>query len=666
MGAGASDLKSIQDSPELRKFVGEDLIAPNDPFWNQLLGFKLARKLTRNDDKNLESNLQDLFNTFQTNNPKTGNFAALIKIFSLKVTDLKSSLALKCDDLRRETLAAAQLVRQLCQRLVSCSDEEQLVRQCRALPLPDGVPPPAGSDPLLLLIGTLTDMTITLPLQENTYFIHLEALNTLLILLGCQMYTTKPAHELPVYRLLLSAQPAADAGPFVKTLLRRVSARDRAPDWSTADGPDGGGSFTLGLAGGLWSALTLGYSSLTAGGAEETADHWPPVAAQSLLLLLVLGNHCTDRRSPLDNPHRRAMFEMANFHDPAEPQLMVRPHSFRVDFGRLLNALCDLPPSEPASLLLYLLLHKSAAFRTYVLSRTDVDTPVMPTLLTLYRVADNSSSSHQLYMSLIVLLILTEDPLFNRSVHDTLVKSAPWFTERSVTDISVGGLIVLVLVRAIQFNMNNTRDKYLHTNCLAALANMSAEFRQLHPFVCQRLVSLLEQLSRRHSRQLQLLQAQPPPDGVSLQDVTVLEDVVKMLLEIINSCLTAQLAHNPNLVYALLYKREAIQACLSHTGFQDISRNIETVLAHFHEKVASLPKEPGVKEVLAVIQEGVRMFPMERLRKFPELKFKYVEESDPEAFFIPHVWSVVFSGSELHWRADTVCQFDPLQPGAVS
>ena len=36
--------------------------------------------------------------------------------------------------------------------------------------------------------------------RENTYYLHLEALNTLLILLGCQMYTAKPAHELPVYR----------------------------------------------------------------------------------------------------------------------------------------------------------------------------------------------------------------------------------------------------------------------------------------------------------------------------------------------------------------------------------------------------------------------------------------------------------------------------------
>ena len=37
------------------------------------------------------------------------------------------------------------------------------------------------------------------------------------------------------------------------------------------------------------------------------------------------------------------------------------------------------------------------------------------------------------------------------------VKSAPWFTERPLTDFSVGGLIVLVLVRAVQYNMNNTR-----------------------------------------------------------------------------------------------------------------------------------------------------------------------------------------------------------------
>lgn len=37
-------------------------------------------------------------------------------------------------------------------------------------------------------------------------------------------------------------------------------------------------------------------------------------------------------------------------------------------------------------------------------------------------------------------------------------------------------------------------------------------------------------------------------------------------------------------------------------------------------------------------------------QKFPELKFKYVEEDQPEEFFIPYVWSLVYnSGVGLHW-----------------
>lgn len=37
-------------------------------------------------------------------------------------------------------------------------------------------------------------------------------------------------------------------------------------------------------------------------------------------------------------------------------------------------------------------------------------------------------------------------------------------------------------------------------------------------------------------------------------------------------------------------------------------------------------------------------------QKFPELKFKYVEEDQPEDFFIPYVWSLVFNSAVgLYW-----------------
>ena len=81
-----------------------------------------------------------------------------------------------------------------------------------------------------------------------------------------------------------------------------------------------------------------------------------------------------------------------------------------------------------------------------------------------------------------------------------------WYTERAVTQLSLGGLLILVVIRTIQYNMLKMRDKYLHTNCLAALANMSAQFKGLHPYVAQRIVSLFETLARKHARLVDGLQ----------------------------------------------------------------------------------------------------------------------------------------------------------------
>lgn len=49
------------------------------------------------------------------------------------------------------------------------------------------------------------------------------------------------------------------------------------------------------------------------------------------------------------------------------------------------------------------------------------------------------------------------------------------------------------------------------------------------------------------------------------------------MLEIINSCLTNSLHHNPNLVYALLYKRDLFEQFRTHPSFQDIMQNIDLV-----------------------------------------------------------------------------------------
>lgn len=106
----------------------------------------------------------------------------------------------------------------------------------------------------------------------------------------------------------------------------------------------------------------------------------------------------------------------------------------------------------------------------------------------------------------------------SQQLSSQILKNIHWYTERSISEISLGGLLILVVIRTIQYNMLKMRDKYLHTNCLAALANMSGQFRSLHPYVAQRLVSLFETLAKKHSRLDQ--QLKQPVNGTPIVELT--------------------------------------------------------------------------------------------------------------------------------------------------
>jgi len=148
--------------------------------------------------------------------------------------------------------------------------------------------------------------------------------------------------------------------------------------------------------------------------------------------------------------------------------------------------------------------------------------------------------------------------------------------------------------------MARVRDKYLHTNCLAALANMSSQFQNLHTYVTQRIISLFNLLARKHSKILELVQQQSKQEHTAsattmttniqtlasndenfneyIQDLAIIEDVMRMVLEIINSALTHTLRHNVNLIYTLLYNRDIFDNYRTHPSFQDILQNIDTVI----------------------------------------------------------------------------------------
>ncbi|MEE6514466.1 hypothetical protein FKM82_022628 [Ascaphus truei] len=105
----------------------------------------------------------------------------------------------------------------------------------------------------------------------------------------------------------------------------------------------------------------------------------------------------------------------------------------------------------------------------------------------------------------------------------------------------------------------------------------------------------------------------------------------------------------------------------TYYGAEHTQRRRWTCLPFTHQ-----PLQTAVRDFGSFLAAGTReeaelvyhVFPVcfmansDKGRKFPELKFKYVEEEQPEEFFIPYVWSLVYnSGVGLHWNPQDIQLF---------
>ncbi|XP_062867102.1 dymeclin [Trichomycterus rosablanca] len=661
MGANTSQVSDLAESQSIRTLVGPEPISENEPFWNQLISFTFTSPSCSADAKLLEEAVIPLAKTLIKNNPRSGNFGALVRVFLGRTKELKISTECQDQLFIWQAHNALFLVRCLLKVFIREMNEEELHLHFTYQTRAPGSCDTSGEDLLEELICNLVHLMVEVPLLDITYSILFESVTTLLVLLSYQLFHKDILRDGIVYRCLTRGRCVCLTSRLVKTLLYNFIRQEKCPPAAHIFQPQGDGGGLLyglasGVASGLWSVFTLGGAGNKP--AVEQEQNPLPLSNQSLLLLLVLVNLTDGPDWP--NPYKQAITCFKNTQDTSSipsPQ----PHTFQINFNSLYTALCEQQRSDQVTLLLYTLLHQNPNMKTYMLSRTDMENLVIPILEILYHVEERNS--HHVYMALIILLILTEDDTFNRSIHEVILKNITWYTERALTEISLGSLLILVVIRTIQFNMTRTRDKYLHTNCLAALANMSAQFRCLHQYAAQRIISLFALLSKKHNKVLeqatQSLQIPLGADSTVLpdyaQDLSVIEEVIRMLLEIINSCLCNSLHHNPNLVYALLYKRELFEQFRSHPSFQDVMQNLDTVIGFFSQRLEQEGSDLSVERVQEVIKKGAVLLPKDRLKKFPELKFKYVEEDQPEDFFIPYAWSLVFnSGVGLHWNSQGV------------
>ncbi|XP_038186087.1 dymeclin isoform X1 [Arvicola amphibius] len=663
MGSNSSRISDLPKNEYLKKLSGTESISENDPFWNQLFSFSFPAPTSSTELKLLEEATISVCKSLVENNPRTGNLGALTKVFLSRTRELRLSAECQNHIFIWQTHNALFIICCLLKVFICEMSEEELQLQFMYEEKSPGSYSSNSEDLLEELLCSLVQLITDTPLLDITYDISVEAISAMVVFLSFQLFHKEVLRQSISHKYLMQGPCLPYTSKLVKTLLYNFIRQEKPPPPGTHVFPpqsDGGGllyGLASGVATGLWTVFTLGgASSKTTASPELTS----PLANQSLLLLLVLVNLTDAPDTP--NPYRQAVTSFKNTQD-SSPFPSSIPHAFQINFNSLYTALCE-QQSDQATLLLYTLLHQNSNVRTYVLARTDVENLVLPILEILYHVEERNS--HHVYMALIILLILTEDDGFNRSIHEVILKNITWYSERVLTEISLGSLLILVVIRTIQYNMTRTRDKYLHTNCLAALANMSAQFRSLHQYAAQRIISLFSLLSKKHNKVLeqatQSLRGPLSSSDVPLpdyaQDLSVIEEVIRMMLEIINSCLTNSLHHNPNLVYALLYKRDLFEQFRTHPSFQDIMQNIDLVISFFSSRLLQAGAELSVERVLEIIKQGVVALPKDRLKKFPELKFRYVEEEQPEEFFIPYVWSLVYNSAVgLYWNPQDIQLF---------
>ncbi|CAI9118377.1 OLC1v1019937C1 [Oldenlandia corymbosa var. corymbosa] len=347
----------------------------------------------------------------------------------------------------------------------------------------------------------------------------------------------------------------------------------------------------------------------------------------------------------------------------------------KLPFASLFDTLGMCLSDERSVILLYTMVQGNSAFLEYVLVRTDLDTLLMPMLETLYNASRRSSN--QIYMVLIILLILSQDSSFNASIHKLILPSVPWYEERRLHQTSLGSLMVIILIRTVKYNLSKLRDVYLHTNCLATLANMAPHVHRLSAYASQRLVSLFDMLARKYNKLAEMTNDKMHmPNGESREEDNLPEDTsaelhiytdfLRIVLEILNAILTYTLPRNPEVVYAVMHRQEVFQPFRNHPRFNELLENIFTVLDFFNSRMDAqrVDGEWSVEKVLEVIVINCRSWRGEGMKMFTQLRFTYEQESHPEEFFIPYVWQLVLYNSTFGFNPSSINLFPvdlPLQ-----
>ena len=522
----------------------------------------------------------------------------------------------------------------------------------------------------------------------DAYVLHVEALYFLLAAFGTQATQALP-HAPSTHPWMAAAlrMDTSRAASLVTALLRSVCQRPPPPRGALLyRAPQSRAGLLRAATGSLLRPVALVASAIM--GRPQRAGSPPvgllspspppplppsPLADAGLLVLLLLLHVPPSLHSAAPNPFGAAF---ADCHDAGEPEAPpsggesgdpeagtagqhgaapVPPASAAVAHAELYRALCSglAAHSDAHMLLLYTSLHGSPPLSDGVLERTDPEKLLVPLLSCL----SHGGSRDTQYVALVVLLQLSQEPAWHNALHAAPAPSPlpPSLRSLAQRGQSAGSLLVLVLCRCVARSLAQPGggDVYLHTSSLAVLANAAPHAAGLAPQPASRLWSLLCALARRSDREA------AAGEG---QQAALFGDLARLLLEALNCMLTYAAPRNPELVYALLQRQEALQPLGQHPALGELVHNALAVADWFAPRVedARLAAQAQARawsagEALECVRVHAAAWRADGLRVFEPLRFTYEQEEDPEEFFVPHAWALVVAARlPCAWHAPSV------------
>lgn len=637
----------------LGKLVGRERIRVDDPFWLELFGY--SGQLSNVDPQQLLDFLLPYCKHLSSNTFATGNYQCAVwhVVQHLSAAGAyrasTSHIRVACNGVRLLTSITSHLLKEV--------SERNTVKLFTS-PHSDA----ETHDVLAQLVSACLNYVTDTAVSATSYALYHSVLLLLIVLCSTQLYCDQslPGLHPPLEALHTTA---ADHGRVVAVLLQLHIDQPLPTNNSPLYNPSPSHSSSS-MVGSLtkaatdlvllpWRTISLLYPN-----AQRSSSDGSPIGDAALLLLLLLVHYQPPSQDAHACKYKLALQSLQN----SEATSLEDAERGRaggaaraVPLSLLFDALTERVGSEATLLLLYNLLVGCPALRDAVLVRSDIDRLIVPLLQQLYTATPRSP--HHLYVLQIIVLILSQDEALSKSVHKLRLARVPWYTERQLHDVTLGSLLFVVLLRTALHNLLGSRDVYLHTNTLAALANLVPHAVGLDSHATHRLMMVLE-AGRKRLRKLIACEATAPDAIATERERQLVEDFLKTVVEVTDSLIVHALPKNPELVYSLLHRQEVLRQLAAEPAWGERLHNVCTVLDHFNARIDRAQGGDGgdasgsgadwsAGRVLEIIELELRTWKPQRLRPVSDIKFTYEESANAAEFFLPYVWSLVLASPHV-------------------